>query len=66
MMSFGNLASQEGDAGDRKRPFLHALWQQRSMPAERYKVTVSINGWAAIFHVTACDAHSGPMDHMKM
>ena len=37
-----------------------------SMPAGRYKVTVSINGWAAIFHVTASDAQSGPMNHMKM
>ena len=36
------------------------------MPPGRYKVTVSINGHAAIFHVTASDTRAAPMQHMKM
>jgi hypothetical protein len=37
-----------------------------TMPAGRYKVTVGVNGKTAVFRVTASDAPSGAMEHMKM
>jgi hypothetical protein len=37
-----------------------------TMPAGRYKVTVSVNGKTGVFRVTVSDAASGPMEHMKM
>jgi hypothetical protein len=37
-----------------------------TMPAGRYKVTVSVNGKTAVFRVTASDAPSGATEHMKM
>ena len=37
-----------------------------TMPAGRYKVTVSVNDQPAVFDVKASDAPSMPMEHMKM
>jgi hypothetical protein len=36
-----------------------------TMPAGRYKVTVSVNGQTAVFDVTVSDVLSKPMEHMK-
>ena len=37
-----------------------------TMPAGRYKVTVTVNGMTAVFDGTASDAPTKPMEHMKM
>jgi hypothetical protein len=37
-----------------------------TMPAGRYKVTVTVNGQMAVFDVTVSDAPSTPTEHMKM
>ena len=37
-----------------------------TMPAGRYKVTVTVNSQMAVFDVTVSDAPSTPMEHMKM
>jgi hypothetical protein len=77
-MSFASLDREHGRAGEQievpvvimqaigKGPSSTHYGNNVTMPAGRYKVTVSINGRTAIFHVTASDARSGPMSHMKM
>ena len=37
-----------------------------TMPAGRYKVTVTVGGRMAVFTVTVSDSPSAPMEHMKM
>ena len=37
-----------------------------TMPAGRYRVTVTVNGLTAVFDGTASDAPTKPMEHMKM
>jgi hypothetical protein len=77
-MSFASLDRKRGRAGEQIEVpvvIMQAIGKGASsthygnnvtMPAGRYKVTVSINGQAAIFHVTASDARPAPMKQMKM
>jgi hypothetical protein len=77
-MSFASLDRKRGRAGEQIEVpvvIMQAIGKGVSsthygnnvtMPAGRYKVTVSINGRAAIFHVTASDARPAPMKQMKM
>jgi hypothetical protein len=77
-MSFASLDRKRGPAGEQievpvvvmqaigKGPSSTHYGNNVTMPGGRYKVTVSINGQAAVFHVTASDTRSAPMKHMKM